>query len=149
MLELKSFQWRLKIIQLWVAASPQITDQNNIYYEPHGCKVPVVVLCALLILTAVALHFFIGTTQVLQRENWHQTGHRCNRIATSLCNKKTAKNFHPVIQVNKMVLFPKIGCENAALFLFIQTGFLPKTRKYSGEQGSHIMLQAADLEQES
>lgn len=47
-----------KLYNLGAAASPQITNQDSMYlYELHCCMVPVEVLCALPILTVVALYF--------------------------------------------------------------------------------------------
>lgn len=96
--------------------------------------------------------FFLSTTQVLQSKERTDTQPKTDATELPhqlLCNKKTAKNFHPVVQVNKMVHCPKIGGENAASFKPIQMGFPQKTRKYSGEKGLHIIHQAADLEPES
>lgn len=70
------------------------------------------VLCALPILTAVALHFSLVPHKFYSLKEKTDTKPKTDAtelLHQLLCNKKTAKNFHPVVQVNKMVHCPKIG----------------------------------------
>lgn len=120
-------------------------------YEPHGCMVPVEVLCALPILNAVALHFsLLPHTFYRRKRKLTPNQDRCMQQKCHINYFVTRKQPKISIQLSKstrwcFVLI--IGVENAALFKSIQMGFPQMTRKYSGKQGLRIIHQAADLEQ--